>query len=146
MRTKDKFDGFYIWGERGGLYTRGAYTREENHFNLQSVKLTFFFFFFFQYKARISAYVTSCKIWSMFEVNIKDTRMRKVNVRVKNKAPLTLFWSLYCQLWAHFTSCYSVLIAEFVQLIAGWGCWLLFWCFVPAGINLGKVTNYGKTR
>ena len=34
----------------------------------------------------------------------------------------------------------------FYQLIAGWGCCLLVWPFVSAGINLGKVSIYGKTR
>ena len=34
----------------------------------------------------------------------------------------------------------------FYQLIAGWVCCLLVWPFVSAGINLGKVSIYGKTR
>ena len=44
-----------------GLYMgRGAYIREEKHFNLQSVKLIFLSFF--QYKAHISAFFTECKM------------------------------------------------------------------------------------
>ena len=34
----------------------------------------------------------------------------------------------------------------FYQLIAGWVCCLLVWPFVSAGINLGNVSIYGKTR
>ena len=48
--------------------------------------------------------------------------------------------------WAHFTSCYSVSIVDFDQLIAGWGCCLSFLRFVLVGINLGKVSTYGETR
>ena len=82
IRTKD--------GRAGG-----AYIREEKHFNLQSVKLTFLSFF--QYKARISAFFKSCKMSNMFKVNNKDTRILV-----------------------------SVSIVDFDQLIAGWGCCLLF--------------------
>ena len=32
------------------------------------------------------------------------------------------------------------------MLIAGLGCCLLFWLFVPAEINLGKVSTYEETR
>ena len=68
----------------GVIYGRGvAYIRQEKHFSLQSVKLTFLVFF--QYKARILAFFTSCKILNMFKVNNKDTRIRKVNDEVKNK-------------------------------------------------------------
>ena len=71
---------------RVGLYTgvgEGSFVREEKHFNLQSVKLTFLSFF--QYKARISGFFKSCKIWNMFKVNNKDTRIRKVTDKTKNK-------------------------------------------------------------
>ena len=61
-----------------GLYSEvGAYIWEEKHFDLKSVSLIFFSFF--QYQARISAFFTSLK------VSNKDTRIRKVNVKVKNK-------------------------------------------------------------
>ena len=71
-----------------GPYLRGhiyiwAYTWEEKHFILQSVKHTFFLFF--QYKACILAFFTSWKMCNMFKVNNKDTRIHKVNNKIKNK-------------------------------------------------------------
>ena len=45
----------------GGHIYGGAYIREEKTFNLQSVELITFLSFF-QYKARILAYFTSCKM------------------------------------------------------------------------------------
>ena len=39
--------------------------------------------------------------------------------------PLASFWSLYCWLWTHFSSCYSASIFEFHQLIDGWDSCLL---------------------
>ena len=53
----------------------GVYIREKKHFNLQCVKLITFLFF--QYKARISAYFTSCKMyWGIFgEVYILEERV-----------------------------------------------------------------------
>ena len=42
IQTKDKFDRPIL---EGRAYIRGAYIREEKHFNLQSVKLTFLSFF-----------------------------------------------------------------------------------------------------
>ena len=62
-----------------GLYSgeRGSYTGEK-HFNLKSVKLTFLSLF--QYKARISAFFTSCKIFNMFKVDDKFKNKDIVNV------------------------------------------------------------------
>ena len=97
----------------GGLIYGGAYIREEKHFNLQSVKLTFLSFF--QHKSRISAFFPSCKMWDMFKVNNKDTRIRKVNDKVKNKDTVDvvrafllltlntfhfLLQCFYCWLWS----------------------------------------------
>ena len=76
MRTNEK-----IW--RAYIREGGAYIREEKHFNLLSVKLTFLSFF--QYKARISAFFTSSKMWNMFKVNNKDTGIRKANDKAKMK-------------------------------------------------------------
>ena len=72
----------YIWG---GLYTGwgGAYIWEEKHFNLQSVKLTFLSFF--KYKAHNVAFSPLYKMCNMFKVNNKDTRICKVNDKLKNK-------------------------------------------------------------
>ena len=77
IRTKDKCDGPIFGGRGGGR----AYIREEKHFNLKSVKLIFLCFI--QYRARISAFFTSCKMWNMFKVNNKDTRICKVDDKVK---------------------------------------------------------------
>ena len=73
-----------IYGERTnlmGLYLGWTYIREEKHFNLRSVKLTFLSFF--QYKARILAFFTLCN--KDTRIYNKDTRIRKVNDKVKNK-------------------------------------------------------------
>ena len=76
--------GLYSGG--GGAYIRGTYIQEEKHFNLQSVKLTFFFpsikhvFRNFSRRAR-------CETCSKLT--------RKVNDKVKKK-PLTSFWHLCC--------------------------------------------------
>ena len=40
---------------------------------------------FFQYKARIPTFMTLCKMRNMFKVHNKDTRIHKVNDKVKNK-------------------------------------------------------------
>ena len=100
-------------GGEGGLYTGGAYIREEKHFNLQSAKLHFLYFF--QYKSCIIAFFTSCKMWNMLNVDNKDTGIHKVNNKVKNKdtidivlATLLLIMStfhfllhcFYCWLWS----------------------------------------------
>ena len=97
------------------------------------------FSFFFQYRARILPFFTPCKIWNMFKINNEDTRIPKVNNKFKNKDVLLPV------LLALNTS-YSVFIVDFDQLIAGLGCCLLSWRFVPAGTNLGKVSTYGETR
>ena len=75
----------------------------------------------------------------MFKINNEDTRIPKVNNKFKNKDVLLPV------LLALNTS-YSVFIVDFDQLIAGLGCCLLSWSFVPAGTNLGKVFTYGETR
>ena len=70
-----------------GLYSgdggREDCIQDENASLCQSVKLTFLSFF--QNKARILAIFTSCKMWNMFKVKTTDTRIRKVNNKIKNK-------------------------------------------------------------
>ena len=114
-RRTDK--GQIWWSYIQGAYIRGsgwgAYIQEKNYLNLQFFKLTFLSFF--QYKARITAFFTSCKMWNMFKVNNKDTRIRKVNDKIWNKdivdvALTSLFLTLntfyfllecfYCWLWS----------------------------------------------
>ena len=45
-RQRTNLIGLYLGGGGEGLYTTGAYIREEKHFNLQSVKLITFLSFF----------------------------------------------------------------------------------------------------
>ena len=85
IRTKDK-SGKPIFGVRGEVYIReGAYIREEKHFLQFTVCQIPFSFFFFQYQSRMFAFFTSCKMGYMFRVDNKDTTIRKVNIKVKNK-------------------------------------------------------------
>ena len=80
----------------------------------------------------------------MFKVNNKGTRIRKVNYKVnKNDTIDVVLISLLLNLNT-FDFLYSVYIVVFDQLI-GWVCCLLFWRFVPAGINLGKFPTYEET-
>ena len=124
-----------------GTYTHGPYG-EEKHFNFQSVKLNFLSFF--QYKARIFAFFTSCKMWNKFKVNNKDSRIRKFKDKIKNKGTIHfVLASLLLSLNA--LQCYSVSIVDFYHLIAGWRLLFLVLIFVPAGINLGKVSNCEET-
>ena len=77
--------------------------------------LNLLFFLFFRYKTRISVFFTSCKMWNMFKVNHKDTRISKFNGKVKNKDTVDAFLasllltfnsfyfllqSCYCWLWS----------------------------------------------
>ena len=63
--------GLYSEGEGGGEKRGGDYFKVEKHLNLQSFKIIAFIFF--QYNARISVFLTSCKMLHMFKVNNKDT-------------------------------------------------------------------------
>ena len=97
----------------GDLHMEGAgYIRKEKHFNLQSAKHTFLFS---SIKHVFCYFFTSCKMWNMFKNNNKETRIRKVNDKVKNKESvdvvlasllltLNIFHFLlqcfYCSLWS----------------------------------------------
>ena len=99
IQTKDKFDGSIFAGGRGGLMY-GGLTLFSSFFPSKSTKTAFF-------KLR--------KMWDMFKVNNKDTRIRKVNDKVKIKDTLDVFLAsllltlntfhfllqcLYCWLWS----------------------------------------------
>ena len=99
-------------------------------FNLQSVKLTFLSF---QYKAHISKLFTLCYMWNMLKVNNKDTRVCKVNNKVKYKDPvdviltsLLLFLNTFhfllqcfhCWLWS--INCWLRLLFVVLMLCACW--------------------------
>ena len=89
----------------------GTYIREEKHFNLKSVKLTFLYFF--QYKARCRARRQICS-----KLTIKTLEYVKLT-KVKNKGSFDVV--LASLLLTYFSSCYSVSIPDLDQLIASWG-------------------------
>ena len=137
IRTKYKFDG-PIFGERGDIIVR----KNISTCNLLNLLLLFLFF---KYKICILASFTPCKTWNIFKVNNKNTRARKVsnkgnNTDIADVVLVSILLNLYS------ISCYSDSIIHFLKLIASWRFCLLFWCFVPAGINLGKGSTYVETR
>ena len=94
---------------------KGGYIRKENTSICNLLNLLCFLFLL--YKARISAFCTPCKTWNinMFKVNNKETRIRKVNDKVKNKDTVDvvlasllltlntfhfLLHCFYCWLWS----------------------------------------------
>ena len=121
-----------IFGQRTnlmGLYS-GAYIFERKNLSICSLLNLLSFF---QYKARISVFLTSRKMWNMFKVYNKDARIRKVNDKVKNKETVdvtlaSLFLTLntfhfflqcfYCWLWS--VNCRLGLLFV-VQTLCG--CW-----------------------
>ena len=82
----------------------------------------------------------------MFKVNNKDTRIRKINDKVKNKDTVDVVLASLLFTLNTFHFLLKCFIVDFDQLIARWDCCLLFCRTVPAGINLGKVSTYGETR
>ena len=71
-------------------------------------------------KARILTYFMSCKMWNMFKVNNKDTRMRIVNGKADNKDTVDF---VLVSLLLNLTT-FRFLLQYFYfwlfQLIAGW--------------------------
>ena len=127
--TKDKFDG-PIFGQES-LYKGGAYIWEEIC-NL----LNIIFFLSSSIKHVTRHFLRRARFEVCSKLTIKTLEYVYVTIKFKIKTALTSFWPLYFLLWTHFTSCYSVSIVDFDQLIAGCGCCLLLWRFAPAGINL----------
>ena len=95
--------------------------------------LNFLFFLFFQYKARISPFFTTCKMWNMFKVNTKDSRIRAFNDKVKNKNTIDvvlasllltlntfhfLLQCFFCWLWS--VNCRLGLLFVVLTLFACW--------------------------
>ena len=129
-----------LYSERGGTGVNtgeGAYIREEKHFNLQSVKLTFLSFFSVQ--STILVFLTSCKMWNMFKVDNKDTGIRKINDKVKNKdtvdfAQASLLLTLnafhfllqcfYCWTWS--VNCLLGLLFVVLSLCVCWNQFIKF--------------------
>ena len=112
-------------------YSEGLYTRQENTSICNLLNLLFFLYF--QCKSHTSAFFTSCKMWNMFNVNHKDTRIRKVNDKVKNKdivdvvlASLlltlnTFHFLLHCfYCWLGLVNCRLGLLFVVLMLCACW--------------------------
>ena len=141
-----------IYGQRTylmGLHSgrRGLIFGRKNTSNCNLLNIIFFF----QYKTRILIFFTSCKMWNMLKVNNKDTRIRKVDDKVKNKETVDVVLCLFIVNFEHI----SLLVI--VLLLLTWTsslpagvivcfCCSLFWRFVHAGNKLGQVSTYGETR
>ena len=69
-----------------GTYTRGPYGEELN------------FLSFFQYKARIFAFSRHARCEISSKLTIKTPEYVNLRIKLKIKAPFTLFWPLYCYL------------------------------------------------
>ena len=113
-----------------GLYS-GAYIRGVCGAKALQFAICKTFLSFFQYKARISAFFTLCKMWNLFKTDNKDTRIRKVDDKAKNKdtvdvALASLLLTLntfllqcsYCWLWS--VNCWLGLLFLVLTLRACW--------------------------
>ena len=95
--------------------------------------LNLLFFIFSSIKHVFRNFFTSCKMWSMFKVNNKDTRIRKVGDNVKNKNTIDvvlasllltldkfhfLLQCFYCWLWS--VNCRLELLFLVLMLCACW--------------------------
>ena len=70
----------------------------------------------------------------MLKVKNKETKIRKVNYKVKNKDTVDVVLATLLLTLSVFHFLLQCFFVDFDQLIAGWGCRLLFWHFVPARI------------
>ena len=131
--------GLYSGEGIGGLIFRRKNTSTCNLSNL------LFFLSFFQYKAHISAFFTLSNMWIMFKVDNTDTRIHKANKKAKNKDTDNIVLACLLLTWNMFHFLLHCFYFDFDQLITGWCYCLLFWHFVPAGINSGKVSIHGET-
>ena len=62
------------------------------------------------YLLKVDNRSTRTKVWNMFKVNNKDSKMM----------PLTSIWCLYRWLWTYLPLCSSISIVNFEQVNAGW--------------------------
>ena len=128
------------WGEGGGGRIFGR--KNTSICNVLNVLL----FFLFSIIKLVFWHISRCARCKICSKLTRKTPKYVKLIKLTIKTPLTSFWPLYCYIWTYFTSCYSVSIVGFDQLIAGWGCCLLFWRFVPGGINLGEVSTFEETK
>ena len=68
-----------------GLYSSGERLIFGRKNSSISNLLNLLFFLFILYKLHVLAFFTSCKMKNMFKANNKDTRIRKVNDKIKRK-------------------------------------------------------------
>ena len=132
----DKGQNWWTYIGKGWGYIRGGHILGWKNASICNLLILLFFlssikhvFWHFSFRSR-------CEICS--KLTIETLKYVKLMIKLKIKTQSTWLWPLWCQLWTHFTSCYSL-----SQLIASWGCCLLFWHFVSAGINLSKVYRGG---
>ena len=129
------------------LHLGGAYLRKRGLILRRktpqfAICKAYFFIFFSCIKHVFRHVFTSCKIWNLFKVNNIDTRIRKINGKVKNKdsvdvvlASLWLTWNtvhflLQCfYLWLRSVNCQLGLMFVVLTLC------------VSAEISLGKLMN-----
>ena len=141
-----------IYGQRTylmGLHSgrRGLIFGRKNTSNCNLLNIIFFF----QYKTRILIFFTSCKMWNMLKVNNKDTRIRKVDDKVKNTDTVDVVLCLFIVNFEHISFLVIVLLlltltSSLLSGVVVRCCCSLFWRFVHAGNKLGKVSTYGETR
>ena len=70
----------------------------------------------------------------MLKVKNKETKIRKVNYKVKNKDTVDVVLATLLLTLSVFHFLLQCFFVDFHQLIVDWGCHLLFWHFVPARI------------
>ena len=82
-------------------------------------------------------------MWDTFKNNNKGTRICKVNDKANKKDTIDVVLASLLLTLSTFYFLLQCFYCWLCQLIAGWGCYLLFWRFVAAGINLG---NFSRRR
>ena len=70
----------------------------------------------------------------MLKVKNKETKIHKVNYKVKNKDTVDVVLATLLLTLSVFDFLLQCFFVDFHQLIVDWGCRLLFWHFVPARI------------
>ena len=79
----------------GLVHKEMRYSREEKHFNLQSVKLTFFFFFS-SIKHVFRHFSCGARYEICLKLTIKTPEYIESTIKFKIKTPFTSFWYFYC--------------------------------------------------
>ena len=151
----DKGQIWWAYIRVGDLYTGGLILGRKNTSicNLLNF-LLFFLFSSIKLVLYVVLYVVLYPSKICSKLTIKTPEYINLTIKLTIKTPLMSFWSLCCWLWTHSTSSVrlgtkwlwvqvplqslKVSFVDFDHLITSWGCCLMFWRFVAAGINLGK--------